>query len=49
MDSLARRFPTTSKLVWIEGADHFFNPGIEQVQTLIAEFFRDLRLSRSSE
>jgi uncharacterized protein len=49
MDSLARRFPTTSKLIWIEGADHFFNPGIEQVQALITEFFRGLPFSRSSE
>jgi alpha/beta superfamily hydrolase len=49
MDSLARRFPPTSRLIWIEEADHFFNPGIEQVQALITEFFRGLRFSRNSE
>jgi len=46
MDSLARRFPPTSKLVWIEGADHFFNPGIEQLPGLITEFFRGLQFTR---
>jgi uncharacterized protein len=46
MDSLARRLPPYSDVRWIEGADHFFGHYIDQVQSLISEFLRELPLDK---
>ena len=46
MEQLARRLPPYSDVRWIEGADHFFTNLIEQVQTLISEFLRELPLDK---
>lgn len=46
MNPLARRLPATSTVSWIEDADHFFNPGLEQVQQHILDFLRTVEFQR---
>jgi alpha/beta superfamily hydrolase len=42
LDSFADRLPSTSSLHRIEGSDHFFTGYMEVVESLIADFFRNL-------
>jgi uncharacterized protein len=44
-DLLARRLPDTSRALKINEADHFFADHVDQVQNLIADFFRNLELN----
>jgi len=44
---LARCLPPSSTVGLIEGADHFFGHGLEQMQTMITDFFIRLDLKRS--
>lgn len=44
MERFARRLPPNTSLRWIEGADHFFQQQLDQVQDLAATFFRSLEL-----
>ena len=46
MDRFARRLPSTSKTHFIEGADHFFARELDQVQSLITDFFRGLEFGK---
>ena len=48
MDALGRGLPPTSRLIWIEGADHFFANELETVQKHITDFLRNLSFGRSS-
>jgi hypothetical protein len=48
LDFLARRLPRTSEVQRIEGADHFFDSQLEQVQGLISLFFKKQDLDRTS-
>lgn len=48
LDFLERRLPRTSEVRRIEGADHFFESQLEQVQDLIALFFKKHDLERVS-
>jgi len=43
MQRLARRLPPTSRVHLIEGADHFFVRELDQVQSLVTNFFRGLK------
>jgi uncharacterized protein len=47
MEELARRLPAESVLRWIEGADHFFARELDELKTLIREFFSRLELNGS--
>ncbi len=42
MERFARRLPPTSRVHLIEGADHFFTDQLDQVQSLIQDFFQGL-------
>ena len=44
IDRLARRMPSSFTLRWVEGAGHFFAPGIEQLQSYVTEFLSHLEL-----
>ncbi len=44
IDSFARRLPSSSTVSLIEGADHFFSDRLEQMQTMITDFFKRLDL-----
>ncbi len=43
LESLAGRLPPTSRVQFIEGAEHFFTRELDRVQSLITGFFRELR------
>ena len=47
MEHLAQRLLPTSKVQLIEGADHFFTHELDQVQSLITEFFGGLRFGET--
>jgi alpha/beta superfamily hydrolase len=40
MEAFARRLPTTSAVQWVDGADHFFTPQIDEVQVLVRNYLR---------
>jgi len=46
MERFARRLPPQSDARWIQGAGHFFDSQIDQVQKLISDFLQDLPLEK---
>ena len=49
MDGLARRMSSSFTLRWVEGASHFFVPGLDQLQSYVTEFLSHIEFFRSGD